>query len=66
MMKLEIVFMGAELPTLVLIFVITGIIMLYLDKQFVRTRLYQMIWHPALFRTALFAVIFSLLALLIY
>ncbi|MBU6468965.1 MAG: DUF1656 domain-containing protein [Betaproteobacteria bacterium] len=65
-MKPEIIILGVQLPTLVPLFVFTGVVMFFLDRQFAASSLYNRIWHPALFRTAVFVLIFTSLALLIY
>ncbi|KXW56236.1 DUF1656 domain-containing protein [Ferrovum sp. PN-J185] len=66
MINQDMIIFGAQLPTLVPVFVVTLVVMWLLDKQFVNREIYNRVWHPALFRTSLFIVIFTLMALLIY
>lgn len=58
-MPREIAVLGTLVPTLVPVFVATGMLMLFLDRLFSRSGVYARVWHPALFRAALFAGIFS-------
>jgi hypothetical protein len=66
MINQDMIIFGAQLPTLVPIFLATMLLMWLLDKQCVKWRTYERVWHPALFRTSLFISIFTLIALLIY
>jgi mannose/fructose/N-acetylgalactosamine-specific phosphotransferase system component IID len=63
---MEIAIFDALMPTLVPVFLLTGIMMLFLDKYFSKRGIYLKIWYPALFRFALFACIFCGLGLIIY
>ncbi len=65
-MQREIIFSGALFPTLVPVFLATGILMFFIDRLFARWGLYSHVWHPALFRAAIFAGIFSGIGLCIY
>ncbi len=65
-MQREIIFSGALLPTLVPVFLATGILMLLIDRLLARWGIYSLVWHPALFRAAIFAGIFSGIGLCIY
>lgn len=65
-MPREIAVLGALIPTLVPAFLATGVLMLFLDRLFARWGVYARVWHPALFRAAIFAGIFSGIGLSIY
>lgn len=65
-MPKEIPWFGTLIPTLVPAFLITGLLMLLLDRGFARWGLYSRVWHPALFRAALFASLFFAIGLIIY
>ncbi|MGS0744201.1 DUF1656 domain-containing protein [Glaciimonas sp. GG7] len=58
-MPREIAFFDALVPTLLLIFVACVILQFVLDWLLTRLRLYRYVWHPSLFRIALFFCIFS-------
>ena len=62
-MPVEIVLFGAVVPTLLPIFALTVILYLVADKLTSRWDLDRWVWHPALFRLALFVCLFSLLGL---
>ncbi|WP_419770741.1 MAG: DUF1656 domain-containing protein [Candidatus Marinarcus sp.] len=57
---------GVQIPALVAIFLIAGLIQVLLNKLLAELEVYDFVWHPGLFRTALFVSIFSTLSLLIY
>ncbi|MBU2737912.1 DUF1656 domain-containing protein [Acidithiobacillus concretivorus] len=65
-MPVEIVLFGAVLPTLLPIFGLSVILYLIVDKWTGRWDLDQWVWHPALFRLALFICVFALLGLEVY
>ncbi|MDE1942983.1 MAG: DUF1656 domain-containing protein [Betaproteobacteria bacterium] len=65
-MPREIAVLGTLVPTLVPVFLATGMLMLFLDRLFARAGVYAKVWHPALFRAAIFASIFSGIGLYIY
>ena len=57
---------GVLLPTLLLIFIGAGLVFWILDAALARAGVYRSVWHPALFRVCLFAVLFSALGLVAY
>ncbi len=65
-MPREIILFGAQLPVLVPLFLGAGFGMLLLDRLFAIVGLYGLVWHPALFRVALFVCLFALMGLAIY
>lgn len=65
-MPREVELLGATFPALVPAFLIAGIIMLALDRIFAISGLYRRVWHPSLFRFALFVSLFSGMGLVIY
>lgn len=65
-MPREISFFDAYVPTLLLAVIVAGAIALVADRILVRIGLYNLVWHPALFRVSLFTCIAALLGLVIY
>lgn len=65
-MNLVITLFGNEIPMLVVIFIMAGIVQIILNRILSDVGVYNHVWHPGLFRTALFTVIFSLASLVIY
>ncbi|MGC9205432.1 DUF1656 domain-containing protein [Acidithiobacillus sp.] len=65
-MPVEIVLFGAVLPTLLPIFGLSVILYLIVDKWAGCWDLDRWVWHPALFRLALFVCVFALLGLEVY
>ena len=65
-MPREIAFLDALIPTLLLIFVGCVILQFGIDWLLSRLRLYRYVWHPSLFRIALFFCIFSGASLLLH
>lgn len=57
---------GVQIPALIIIFVFAGIIQIALNRVLLDLRVYEFVWHPGLFRTALFMCIFTSISLLIY
>ncbi len=62
----EFLLFDALVPTLVPVFLLTGCLMLFLDRLFAATGLYSIVWYPSLFRAAAFAILFSGIGLLVY
>lgn len=65
-MNLVITLFGNEIPTLVVIFVLVGIVQILLNRILADLGVYNYVWHPGLFRTALFVSLFTSTSLLIY
>lgn len=63
-MPLEIAMFDALVPTLLPIFLLSLLLQAGLDWLFGRFGLYRHVWHPPLFRLALFACVFGGLGLL--
>lgn len=57
---------GVQLPALIIVFIISGIVQIALNKVCLELKIYEFVWHPGLFRTALFMCIFTSFSLLIY
>jgi hypothetical protein len=65
-MPREIAFGGALMPGLLVWFLLSLALLLMIDVAIGRFGLYRFVWHPALFRIALFVCIFSSVGLLLY
>ena len=65
-MNLIVSFLGIQIPALIVIFLFAGLIQVLLNKVLVDLGVYAFVWHPGLFRTALFVCIFTSFSLLIY
>jgi protein AaeX len=65
-LNLVITLFGNEIPTLVVIFVVAGIVQILLNRILADLGVYNYVWHPGLFRTALFISLFTATSLLIY
>jgi len=65
-MPLDITLFGIQMPTLLLIFVISAVVQILLDRVMSDAGIYNHVWHPGLFRTAVFVCIFTIPCLLIY
>jgi protein AaeX len=65
-MPREIAFGDALIPGLLVWFVLSLALLLLIDVAIGRFGLYRFVWHPALFRIALFVCIFSSVGLLLY
>ncbi|MGB7404030.1 DUF1656 domain-containing protein [Arcobacter sp. KX21116] len=65
-MNLIVSFLGIQIPALIVIFLFAGLIQVLLNKVLANLGVYEFVWHPGLFRTALFVCIFTSFSLLIY
>ncbi len=65
-MPREISFFDAYVPTLLLAVLLAGALALALDRILSWLGLYNLVWHPALFRVSMFTCIAALLGLAIY
>ncbi|MDD2886599.1 MAG: DUF1656 domain-containing protein [Aliarcobacter sp.] len=65
-MNLVITLFGNEIPTLVVVFAVIGIVQILLNRILADTGVYNYVWHPGLFRTTLFVSLFTATSLLIY
>lgn len=63
---LEIAVFDALIPALALAFLAASGVMLALDHFLVRHDVYRRIWYPALFRLAVFSILFAAFGLSIY
>jgi len=57
---------GVQIPTLVAVFLFAGIVQIAINRVLSSLGVYEFVWHPGLFRTALFMCIFTPFSLLIY
>lgn len=62
-MPREIAFHGVLLPSLLIVFLGCLLLMVLLDLLAGRLGFYRHVWHPSLFRLALFVCLFSAVAL---
>lgn len=65
-MPREIDLFSLFVPGLLPILVVCTLLFVVLDLALARLRLYRFVWHPSLFRLALFAALFSGAALLLH
>lgn len=65
-MPREISFFGAYVPTLLFAVLLAGVVTLAADRVLVRLGLYDLVWHPALFRVSVFICVAALFGLAIY
>jgi heme/copper-type cytochrome/quinol oxidase subunit 1 len=65
-MNLVMTLLGNEIPTLVVVFIIAGVVQIFINRILADLGVYNYVWHPGLFRTALFVCIFVIPSLLIY
>jgi hypothetical protein len=65
-MPLDITLFGIQMPTLLPIFALSAALQIVVDRVMSDTGFYTYVWHPGLFRTAIFVCIFTLPCLLIY
>jgi len=65
-MPREISFFDAYVPTLLLAVLLAGALALAADRILSWLGIYDLVWHPALFRMSLFTCIAALLGLAIY
>jgi hypothetical protein len=61
----EIAFDGVLMPALLPVFVLSLLLMVLLDLVIGRLGLYRRLWHPSLFRFALFVCLFGAAGLLL-
>lgn len=57
---------GVQLPFLLVVLMACGITHLLLDHAMARLGIYGWVWHPGLFRVAVFACLFAAGGLLFY
>ena len=65
-MPLDITLLGIQMPTLLPIFVATAVLQILVDRIMSDAGVYRHVWHPGLFRTAVFVILFTLPCLVIY
>ena len=65
-MPLDITLFGIQMPTLLPIFVIAAVVQILLDRLMADGGFYNYVWHPGLFRTAVFVCLFTIPCLFIY
>lgn len=65
-MPREIALFSVLMPSLLPLFLACGALYWMLDRLLTRTGLYRQVWHPALFRAALFVCLFSGIGLLLW
>ncbi|MQR02394.1 DUF1656 domain-containing protein [Glaciimonas soli] len=65
-MPREITVFGALMPTLMLVLIVAFIVQIGIDWLMSHLHLYRYVWHPGLFRVALFFCIFSSCGLLLH
>ncbi|APG05342.1 DUF1656 domain-containing protein [Luteibacter rhizovicinus DSM 16549] len=65
-MPREVDFAGATVPGLLLVYLGCLLVQWVIDTVAGRYGLYRHVWHPPLFRVALFACLFSAIGLLLY
>ena len=65
-MPLEITLLGIQMPTLLPIFAAVAVLQILVDRILADAGVYKHVWHPGLFRTAVFVCLFTLPCLLIY
>lgn len=65
-MPLDITLFGIQMPTLLPIFVIAAVVQILIDRLMADGGLYNYVWHPGLFRTAIFVCLFTIPCLFIY
>ncbi len=65
-MPREIALFSVLMPSLLPVFLACAALYWMLDRLLVRTGLYRRVWHPSLFRVALFVCIFSGVGLLLW
>ena len=65
-MPREIALFYVLMPSLLPVFIACGALYWLLDRLLTRIGLYRRVWHPALFRAALFVCLFSGIGLLLW
>ncbi|MGN2246615.1 DUF1656 domain-containing protein [Frateuria sp. GZRR35] len=61
----EIELFGVMMPSLLPVFLLSFVVMVVLDLAIGRAGLYRRLWHPSLFRFALFVCLFGAAGLLL-
>lgn len=62
----DIVLFGIQMPTLLPIFVMVLILQILINRILSTIGVYGFVWHPGLFRIAIFVCLFTLPCILIY
>ncbi len=65
-MPLDITLFGVQMPTLLPVFLVTALLMILLDRIMADLGTYARVWHPGLFRTAIFVCLFTIPCIAIY
>jgi len=65
-MILDITLLGVQMPTLLPVFFVTALFMILLDRIMADLGVYRHVWHPGLFRTAIFVCLFTIPCITIY
>lgn len=65
-MPFDITLFGIQMPTLLPIFVMSAVVQIFFDRVMSDAGIYNHVWHPGLFRTAVFVCLFTIPCLLIY
>ncbi|NKF22863.1 DUF1656 domain-containing protein [Solimonas marina] len=65
-MPREFALSGILFPSLIVVFVIAAAVTWIIDGLMARANLHRYVWHPPLFRLALFACLFGAGGLLLY
>jgi len=65
-MPLDITLFGIQMPTLLPIFVTAAVVQIFVDRVMSDSGIYNHVWHPGLFRTAVFVCMVTIPCLLIY
>jgi len=62
----DVVIGGVRLPFLLAVLIGSGVLHLIFDRLFARVGIYARVWHPGLFRVAVFFCLFASAGLLFY
>jgi hypothetical protein len=65
-MQLDITLLGIQMPTLLPIFIVVALLQILVDRVMADAGVYNYVWHPGLFRTAVFVCLFTIPCILIY
>lgn len=65
-MNLVVTLFGNTIPTLVVVFVLAAVVQIMLNRILADLGVYNYVWHPGLFRTAIFVCIFTIPSIWIY
>ena len=57
-MSAEVSFYSLLIPALLPLFIVSSLLFVGIDLLLTRLGCYRLVWHPALFRAALFCVVF--------